>query len=165
MLRLDLVKLGRDGSLRVQAAIPEDSSLWEGSHLRLAKALEVDLEASEVVSGEVLVRGTLRGAVKQECTRCLRPLQVPVAQDVAILFAPHDGSGEGESEIRRMDEKAAEIELDVPILEELVLRVPEYAVCSTDCKGLCHQCGVDLNVETCQCAAETGDPRWDALRP
>ena len=165
MLRLDLVKLGRDGSLRVQAVIPEDSSLWEGSHLRFANALDVDLEASTVASGGVLIRGTLSGAVKQDCTRCLKPLRVPVAQDVTMLFAPQDELGEGDSEIRRVDAKAAEIELDVPVLEELVLRVPEYAVCSADCKGLCHQCGVDLHAETCQCAAEMGDPRWDALRP
>ena len=165
MLKLDLVKLGRDGSLRVQAAIPEDATLWAGSHLRFEKALDVDLEASAVASGEVAVRGTLHGAVKQACTRCLAPLHVPVDQDVTFLFVPHDELGEGDSGVRRMDPKAAELELDVPILEELVLTVPGYAVCSADCRGLCHQCGVDLNVETCQCAAETGDPRWDALRP
>ena len=32
------------------------------------------------------------------------------------------------------------------------------------CAGLCPNCGVDRNVESCSCETESSDPRWDALR-
>ena len=39
-----------------------------------------------------------------------------------------------------------------------------FALCRDDCKGLCPRCGADLNAGPCDCAPQTADPRWDALR-
>ena len=35
--------------------------------------------------------------------------------------------------------------------EQLYIHVDAFPLHSPDCKGLCSQCGVDLNTETCQC--------------
>jgi uncharacterized protein len=36
--------------------------------------------------------------------------------------------------------------------------------CRADCKGLCPQCGKNLNQEQCSCSREVEDPRWAALK-
>lgn len=165
MLKLDLAKLEREGSLQVQAVVPESDPLWDGTGLRFVSALEVDLIATSLASGEYLVRGALRGTVGQECRRCLCPVDVPVDVGVSFLFGAPDVLGEpGEGDIRPVDPGAGEIDLGEPIREELMLTVAPYAVCSPSCKGLCSRCGVDLNVDTCECTTEERDPRWDALR-
>lgn len=165
MLTLDLVKLEQEGSLPIQATIPEDAILWDGTGIRFAKPLDVDLRASTAISGEYLVRGTLESAVRQSCTRCLKDVQVPLNQEVAFLFGPQDEMGEeGDGEVRTIDPAADHVDLEPPIREELILTAPAYVVCSTDCKGLCPTCGVDLNNETCQCVHDDADPRWEALR-
>jgi uncharacterized protein len=37
-------------------------------------------------------------------------------------------------------------------------------LCRDDCKGLCPQCGTNLNRETCTCSPKWEDPRLAALR-
>ena len=41
--------------------------------------------------------------------------------------------------------------------------VPALVLCREDCAGLCPTCGANHNLETCDCAVEAVDPRWDAL--
>lgn len=165
MLKLDLAKLEREGSLQVQAAVPEGDPLWDGTELRFRSALDVDLRATSLASGEYLVRGALRGTVGQECRRCLQPVDVPVDVEVTFLFGAPDVLGDAtDGDVRPIDPGAGEIDLGEPIREELILSIEPYALCSPSCKGLCPQCGADLNVETCECVKEERDPRWDALR-
>jgi len=53
--------------------------------------------------------------------------------------------------------------LDDLVRQEAILAVPFSPQCRADCRGLCPQCGQDLNVGTCACAPPP-DPRWAALR-
>jgi uncharacterized protein len=165
MLKLDLAKLERERSLRIQAEIPEDDALWSGSGLRFTAAVEVDLDASVTASGEYVVRGTLKGLAGHECRRCLKPVSTPIEVPIILVFAASDTlGGTDDGDIRAVGPTETELDLGEPVREELILSVAPYAVCSPDCKGLCPRCGADLNVETCQCATEELDPRWDALR-
>jgi uncharacterized protein len=47
--------------------------------------------------------------------------------------------------------------------EQVLLAVPLKVICRQDCKGLCPQCGKNLNTESCSCAEPT-DERWSALK-
>ena len=49
--------------------------------------------------------------------------------------------------------------------EELILRVPDYVVCSESCRGLCPSCGVNLNETTCECVPEAESSPWSVLLP
>jgi len=42
--------------------------------------------------------------------------------------------------------------------------LPMKPLCKQDCKGLCSQCGVNLNIETCQCSVQWEDPRLAGLK-
>ena len=165
MLKLDLNRLEREGSVRVEGAIPADEPLWEGSGLTFRGPLEVRLRAQSSGSGEVVVRGTLQGVLGRECRRCLDPVEVDVDQEVTLVFTPPDAlSTEDDPEIRQIPVGVNELDLTEAIREELMLDLPAYVVCSPDCKGLCPQCGVRLDEETCTCTTDEADPRWDALR-
>ena len=48
--------------------------------------------------------------------------------------------------------------------EQLLLALPLKVTCREDCKGLCPQCGKNLNQERCSCSTEVEDPRWAALK-
>ena len=48
--------------------------------------------------------------------------------------------------------------------DTLVLAMPLKVLCREDCAGLCPQCGTDLNVEACACAAREPDERWAKLQ-
>jgi len=163
MLELDLVALERVGSLAVEAEIPKDDPFWARSDLRPAAGLSVRLTGLLTASGEIVVRGSLSGRFQQDCRRCLEPVVVPVELDTTLVFVPSDSLSE-ESDLRTVAPDATELELEEPVREELVLSVVPYAICSTECRGLCPGCGANLNEETCQCGTEARDPLWDALR-
>jgi uncharacterized protein len=52
----------------------------------------------------------------------------------------------------------------VPMVRELLLLdAPASPLCGPDCAGLCPTCGIDRNIDSCDCGAEPADPRWAAL--
>lgn len=54
------------------------------------------------------------------------------------------------------------LDLDELINEEIQLFLPAKMLCKDDCKGLCQNCGKNLNYEKCECVKEV-DPRLAAL--
>jgi DUF177 domain-containing protein len=164
MLSLDLGRLAREGSVLVEASVPADDPLWEGAETAWAGPVEVSLRATEAGTGEIIVRGTMKGLSISECRRCLKPVERPIEQDVTMVFVSSDTPGVADDGDVRVFEPTGELELDDAVREEVILSADSYVVCDPDCKGLCPTCGVDLNRETCACVREEGDPRWDALR-
>ena len=54
------------------------------------------------------------------------------------------------------------LDLDALAEEDVVLNLPSKVLCKEDCKGLCPQCGKNLNDGPCDCK-EPVDPRLAGL--
>ncbi len=48
--------------------------------------------------------------------------------------------------------------------EQFYLALPMRPLCRPDCRGLCPSCGIDRNVDTCQCQTDWVDPRLSGLK-
>jgi DUF177 domain-containing protein len=165
MLRVDLVRLEREGVLQVEGAIDPDDPLFEVSGFRFASPLHARMTATIAGSGEVVVRGSVQGSLVQECRRCLVELNSPFETELTLVFVPAEELGDDLSgDVYPLQASVTELDLSRPAREELVLTVPSYAACKEDCRGLCPRCGINLNEQDCQCSEEDVDPRWDALR-
>jgi len=123
----------------------------------------------ERVGSEVRLRGRLSTLVVCECDRCLKDVEIPVETNFDLLYAAEDpGSGKGsESEVHGRDLDVAvyeddTIDIDQMVREQIELSLPPRVLCREDCRGLCSQCGTDLNVEGCGCVKPV-DPAWRAL--
>lgn len=46
----------------------------------------------------------------------------------------------------------------------VILHLPPRLLCRDTCKGLCQDCGVNLNTHRCTCVKKTGDPRMAKLK-
>ena len=165
MLRLDLAKLGREGTALVDAQVPADDPLWRETEVVFEGPVDVRLRATYAGTGEIVVRGTVKGSLRQECRRCLEPVLTPLAQEVTMVFVPSTSEvAEEDGDVRLLDDHAAELDLSDSVREEILLGIDLFVVCDPKCRGLCPQCGVNLNTETCSCTKAESDPRWDALR-
>ena len=165
MLTIPLVRLEREGSLEFQAEIPSDDPSWEGTELRFSAPLSVLGQVKWIPSGEVLARLRLQGLLAQECRRCLEPVSVVVDEELDLFYTPVDEAHDPDEEtVRPLSDDAVELELVGAIREELVLSQTLLALCRDDCRGLCPQCGINRNQDSCECSREEADPRWDALR-
>jgi len=165
MLTIPLFRLERKGSLEIRAEIPSDDPSWEGTELRFSSPLSVFGQVQWGPSGEVLARLRLRGLMARECRRCLEPVSVPVEEEFDLLFAPVDEfAAMGKDGARPLPVGVGVLDLADAIREEVILTQSLLALCNPCCKGLCPQCGINLNEDRCECSQEESDPRWDALR-
>lgn len=163
MLKVNLAALDRD-EVRIHEQVAADDPMWDGSGVNLVEPLEVDLTARSVGDG-VLLRGRLRATVERECRRCLVGVRQPVDDTVDMLFAPI-GEDEDElgGEVYPLPERGQELDVTDAVREQLLLRAPQYVLCEEACRGLCPQCGTNLNEGSCDCVSEPAPSPWDALK-
>ena len=164
MLSLDLTRLDREGSVELNACFPAASALWEGSGVEWDGSVEVKLTASLAGSGEIVVRGSLDGRLKQECRRCLEPVRCEVSHELTLVFVSADEKGAEDDDGVHVYGQGTEIDLSNAVREEVVFAVDPYVICKSNCKGLCSRCGTNRNKQTCNCTEDHTDPRWEALR-
>ena len=164
MLRVDLGQLGREGSVTVEGSLSAEDELWKDSDLRWAGDVAVKLRASFAGTGEVVARGSVEGMLRQECRRCLDPVDTPFSSDLTMVFVAERSDEDEESGAYAFEASGSELELGEAVREELILAINPYVVCDPECKGLCSRCGANLNEGPCDCTDDEVDPRWGALR-
>ena len=62
----------------------------------------------------------------------------------------------------RVDEY--KLDLDNLIKSDLLLELPSKILCKDDCKGICPECGKNLNDGSCDCAMHYVDSRLEVLK-
>ena len=101
MLRLDLVRLGREGSARVDVQIPADDPIWEGLGASFAGPVGVRLSATFAGGGAVVVRGPTARSVGRFASRVRR--QRLTANRCAVVRT-HASGCSARSSLRRCDQ-------------------------------------------------------------
>src|SRR5215510_1803816 len=114
--------------------------------------------------------GRVRTTLELTCSRCLEPFQMPVDAPFDLRYQPRSqNTGEGEREVEADDMTTAfyeneTIDLGQLMHEQFYLTLPMKPLCAADCRGLCTQCGTNLNRGTCDCSGDWEDPRLAALK-
>lgn len=113
--------------------------------------------------------GTLKTQLTLSCSRCLEPFTTPIDVPFDLRYQPHAaGAADGEREIEEDDLTTAfyehdEIDLGVLMAEQFYLSLPMKPLCADTCRGLCAECGTNLNRGTCACVTHWDDPRLAVL--
>jgi uncharacterized protein len=110
------------------------------------------LDATLTNSGEGLVlHGTITALFDVECSRCLAPFGFEVSTDVDTLFV--DETAEREDDEQDVVAFVGD-QIDLAPVIESALRVemPLAPSCKEECEGICPDCGIDLNEDSCDCA-------------
>ena len=164
MLNFSLTAVSR-GPVRLREQLPVDHPVWDGAGYTLKEPLQIDLEASEVGDG-VLVRGRFEAIIAAECRRCLAEVTVELSDDVDLFFEPLPDSDDEDlaGEVYPLPPRGDLLDVSEALREQILIRIPEYVVCSEGCLGLCPQCGTDLNRSKCDCTPATEPSPWDALK-
>ena len=124
--------------------------------------------------------GHIRAPLELACSRCLEPFPFPVDLPFDLRYLPQhmnvggDGDPEGEEESEAEEVggddlstafyRDDQIDLAQLVREQLYLALPMKPLHSEDCKGLCPNCGTNLNETTCACQTGWDDPRLAPLK-
>lgn len=104
------------------------------------------------------ISGLVQTKMNMTCDRCLKPFTFVLQTDFKEAFL---AKNKGESTYAYDNEG---IDLDGIIYEILQSSMPEKLLCQTSCKGLCDQCGTDLNDGVCQCDTRKINPKFEILK-
>lgn len=110
----------------------------------------------------ILLEGTLNAAVLAECVRCLDAFQQPLQFQFEEQFTLTASRNAIESAL--FVETDGTIDLTFPMREQILLTQPIQPLCRPGCKGLCAQCGKNLNEGPCNCSDDSIDPRLASFR-
>lgn len=163
-MKIDLANIAGTLGARARYAISEDVAPTE--EFSCAGPVVGELEV-ENTGSLLLVRGELRALVRLVCVRCLGASEYPVRMRIEEEFATEDTAPDIPTMDREEPQASAmsHFVLDVAELlrQQLLVHIPMAFVCREDCRGICPQCGRNLNEGPCGCPAEPGDSRWGRL--
>lgn len=146
---------------------PAESSHFEGeAQIDVLKAGPDLYSFAEPVNWQVditntgdafLVMGTAEGEAVTSCARCLESVTLPFMGEIEGYFLI---DGEESEKPEDMDEDEFEVLGEDNIIDmlplinaALLLEVPLVPLCDDDCKGICLECGANLNTDECTCEA------------
>ncbi len=111
------------------------------------------------VPGGWRVQFTASVDVLQVCDRCLAEVRGQGgATDACLVLERGDAPVADEEErLLLVDPEQEWVDLEQVVRDALRLALPDYFTCRVDCKGLCNQCGQDLNEGECGCAPPLPD--------
>ena len=95
-----------------------------------------------VANKEIIVKGAIAGEREVECARCLKHVTQAFRETFCETYSA----------------KLEIIDIMYVIRQTLALTEDIRFLCAPDCKGLCAQCGRDLNEGPCGCKEENLSP-------
>jgi uncharacterized protein len=114
--------------------------------------------------------GRVQTRLELACSRCVEPFELAVDGPFDIRYLPaSEASSEADREIEEDDLETSyyrddQIDLNELMREQFYLALPMKPLCRDDCRGLCSQCGTNLNAGTCACTPRWEDPRLAPLK-
>jgi uncharacterized protein len=172
-MRLDLSHLRQaetpvDRQYAAEAFAPDHEDFRVVAPVHLSLVVHKDHERYRLV-------GQVQTTLELTCSRCLEPFGQSVTVPFDLRYFPEgadvapSGGGEGESRVEDSDTSVSfyrddEIDLGALMNEQFYLALPMKPLCREACKGLCAQCGANLNEAPCQCVSGWTDPRLAGLK-
>ncbi len=103
------------------------------------------------------------------CARCLEPVVEDVSRSFDLFYAPLPKDAKPKEDRLKDDDteigfyQGSGLFLADVIKEQVLLALPVKVICQSDCRGLCPNCGANLNHEECRCETHATDPRMAPL--
>ena len=137
---------------------------------RVAAPVELSMDVAKSSGDSFEVTGRVLTRLELECSRCVEPFEIPVDTTFELRYLPQEvNTGEGEREIAAEDLAAAfyrdgVIDIVDMLREQFQLALPMKPLHDEACRGLCPECGANLNRTECGHAAQWEDPRLAPLQ-
>ena len=150
---------GKDRSKKIDYTFEMPQFNFEGDIIKPIGSCEV-IGVISSDSDMLIVNAKIKADLEMICSRCLDTFIYPIDIDIEERFTTNSKSQDDEA-IVVMDDV-----LDITEIVEtsIISTFPIQRVCKDDCKGLCQECGCNLNYNKCSCNKENVDIRFEALK-
>lgn len=115
----------------------------------------------KVLSGIVDLDVIVETELEMTCDRCLIRYDKDVNLKIKEKLARE--VSEDDFDTIQLNESDT-VDLAEIITRDIISSLPIQSLCSENCKGLCQECGTNLNQRTCDCDKDQVDIRLEALK-
>jgi DUF177 domain-containing protein len=137
---------------------------------RVVASVEVSVDVEKAGAGAFRVTGRAHTRLELDCSRCVDPYELPVDVTFELRYVPQEqNAGDDDREIAEDDLTTAyyregSLDLIEMLREQFQLALPMKPLCSDACRGLCPECGANLNRTECGHQPKWDDPRLAPLK-
>lgn len=148
----------KERSKKLDLIVEQEIIELPGEEIKILEPIKFDGEL-KMVDDVVSLYGNITTKLELECSRCLKNFSIDVNTDIDEKFSNN----------YKEDDSIALIEGDIldvadAIVSNVISTLPIKRLCVEQCKGLCQQCGADLNIEKCHCDDSNIDIRFEKLK-
>lgn len=151
---------------RYRMVLSESGSSLELPDEQLVISSDVVVELTLDRTGSLITaRGAIAAAPTLVCARCLESFEYDMTASFDAVIRM------GRNDFRLEDEEDTPVEFGdnwvsfaPSVREALILAIPMKPLCREECRGLCQECGMNLNISHCDCLQNVTDPRWNTLK-
>ena len=157
-----------EGATSFEFSVSAEALGLEDGYFSFASPITASVEVQRILES-YSINGDVRWRVSGECCRCLAPVTEDLEATFQVLLQRKEASDDelealdDQDDVEIVDPGTRKVDLAGRIQDLVVLELPLRAYCRQDCKGLCPQCGHELNSGPCECQSDAVDPRWEAL--
>jgi len=117
---------------------------------------------------ELFFNGELKATTRAVCARCAEEFEGLNIRNFRYILVPrvigdHNGRDEQGDDLEFAVYDGDEVDLAPLVQEQVLLALPTRPLCREDCRGLCPQCGLNLNEHQCTCRGDRLDSRLAVL--
>lgn len=159
-MKIDITSVlcGSEKKINFEYSLPCDQVIPD---VVFPKPIEVRGSVTDT-AGCIELQLTAKLDYETECARCLSPVTGGFTTDFGRTVST-DGLGYDEDNDDYVTVKNNAVDIDTPLVEQILLEFPTKFLCKEDCKGLCPKCGKNLNEGNCSCNTKEIDPRLAPL--
>ncbi len=149
---------------------------FEGQQFVFPEGFTAHVASQWLEESLLLVSISISGELTAECARCLKPVNLEISEKLLYLYYSRGSDSDLDLDLEsdskefggympvELDYFARVLDVMPQIQESVYTLLPTKVLCSENCKGLCPNCGADLNEGKCSCVIEQIDPRLESLR-
>lgn len=137
---------------------------YMGESFPIVEKNPVRFTFTNIGTDKARVEGETRFLIRMACDRCLKE----VLTEIVLRFAREVSAEQEASQISDEDDAGVmegyQLNVETLVYNEILMNWPLKVLCTQDCKGICRQCGRDLNSGECGCDNFVPDPRMAVIK-
>ena len=126
----------KDEPIEISEDIPAKDWQMDSFDVEFTDNIHIDCKLRKI-SREILSEVEVTTHRDIICSRCLTQVNQAIKQDFKKSY--------------NIDALKDYLDINSDIREEVLLNFPMKVLCKPDCKGICLNCGVNLNNDKCRC--------------
>ena len=165
LISLSEIMTTKDKVVKIQAPIEMEKFEFQGDSYGFARKDPLDLIITNLGNKMVMIEGSTNISLVLFCSRCLNdiiyPMDIRISKEIDFTITE-------EERAESLDEMnyiiGYNLDVDILVYDEILIDFPMKLLCSEDCKGICRNCGTNLNEKTCDCDNTEYDSRMSVIR-